>query len=942
MSLNVGQLVATLDADDSGMIRGLTAAELAMAGFERDATGRLRRVNGEYVSTGTAARELGASALQGASRAQLATANLQRDSAGRLRDLRGRFVAAGAAGERLGHQLLLGANTGSQAMRRIERDANRSLGARGLSFLGRQAARAMQGLRGTLGGVASGLAGVAAKLAPLVAGLGSAVPLVAGLVGTLTQIAPAAAVAATGIFMVVTASATMKLAMHGVGAAVKAAFDPGTSAADLKKALDGLAPSARAFVLQLRSMRPELHSMQQAVQQRFFSGLAADLKDLGRSALPVVRSQLVAAAAAFNIMGHGVIQTATALADSGTLGTALKGATKGLTNLSGIPAQIVNALGQVAAAAAPTFTRLTASAGSAAQRVSDKINKAFESGAMQKAIDLAVGVLKELGGVLKNIGSIVGSVFGAANAAGGSWLGVLKDITGAMATAFASPAVQSALGALFKTMRTLGSTVGPLVAQALGAIGPVLTALGPAAQTLITALGAGLKPAIAGLKPVLAEAARAVAALVIGLSPLLPIVGDLIAQLLPVLMPVLKSLTVLFGQLAGPIRLLGQALGQALTPIISALGDSVSKIVGDYMPIFLSLIKQGTALIPALAPVLVQLGQSLGQVLAAVLPLMPQIQLLSIHLVMRLLPAILPLIPPLANLTILLLRLATVVITGVVVPALRGLVAFLGGMQAMFAPGLAAVAWLVKGIAAPFEWLFDHLVGHSVIPDMVRAIVMWLGRLPVLGVAAVAALPARLAGLAASAASRMVSALASGVRSSASAVGRLPAMARSALGNLGGYLYNSGRSLISGFAAGIRSMASSVASAASSVLSKAKGFFPNSPAKEGPFSGSGWTYHSGVATARDWAAGLAGSHGMVSSAAGALMGTAQSGLGLGVGPAGAGGSMARGSAASGSNAGGGVQRVVLDVTGGDQQLVKLIRSWVRTSGRGDVQLAFGR
>src|SRR5690348_17449473 len=52
------------------------------------------------------------------------------------------------------------------------------------------------------------------------------------------------------------------------------------------------------------------------------------------------------------------------------------------------------------------------------------------------------GVLHELGQVVGNVGSIIGSMFSAAGAAGGSWLGILKDITGAMATAFASPDVQ--------------------------------------------------------------------------------------------------------------------------------------------------------------------------------------------------------------------------------------------------------------------------------------------------------------------------------------------------------------------------------------------------------------------------------------------------------------------------------------------------------------------
>ena len=101
-------------------------------------------------------------------------------------------------------------------------------------------------------------------------------------------------------------------------------------------------------------------------------------------------------------------------------------------------------------------------------------------------------------------------------------------------------------------------------------------------------------------------------------------------------------------------------------------------------------------------------------------------------------------------------------------------------------------------------------------------------------------------------------AIASGVNRAVEFVRTLPGRIVSALGNLGRLLWNSGVSLIQGFIGGIRSMISSAVSAARSVVSSVRSFFPFSPAKEGPFSGRGYTSYSGQALVEDWAKGIEG------------------------------------------------------------------------------------
>ncbi|WP_426319941.1 hypothetical protein [Microbacterium sp. E-13] len=89
----------------------------------------------------------------------------------------------------------------------------------------------------------------------------------------------------------------------------------------------------------------------------------------------------------------------------------------------------------------------------------------------------------------------------------------------------------------------------------------------------------------------------------------------------------------------------------------------------------------------------------------------------------------------------------------------------------------------------------------------------------------------------------------------------------------GSWLYNSGRAVIQGFVDGIDSMFRPVGDAVSGVLGFVKGFFPNSPAEHGPFSGSGWTAlaNSGAAIAEQFASGLEKQYRQLQSVTGGLV-----------------------------------------------------------------------
>lgn len=109
-------------------------------------------------------------------------------------------------------------------------------------------------------------------------------------------------------------------------------------------------------------------------------------------------------------------------------------------------------------------------------------------------------------------------------------------------------------------------------------------------------------------------------------------------------------------------------------------------------------------------------------------------------------------------------------------------------------------------------------------------------------------------------------------------VAGIPGRVLSALGNIGSMLINSGRSLVDGFLNGIKGAWNGLVSWVKSGMDRLRGLWPFSPAKEGPFSGSGYVTHSGKALTDDFAASIRGGQSTVAQAARAVMGAAQGGL----------------------------------------------------------------
>jgi phage-related minor tail protein len=90
----------------------------------------------------------------------------------------------------------------------------------------------------------------------------------------------------------------------------------------------------------------------------------------------------------------------------------------------------------------------------------------------------------------------------------------------------------------------------------------------------------------------------------------------------------------------------------------------------------------------------------------------------------------------------------------------------------------------------------------------------------------------------------------------ASTVSGIKGKVMNALSGAASWLRESGKKIIRGLIDGIKNMAGNVKSAVKGVLSDARDLLPFSPAKEGPFSGKGWTLYSGQSMMTGLAEGI--------------------------------------------------------------------------------------
>jgi hypothetical protein len=400
--------------------------------------------------------------------------------------------------------------------------------------------------------------------------MGQAAAGAAQLAGAIAPIAGAAAGAAAALPAIaagaIAAGGAAKLAFAGVGDAI----------AGDEEALEKLAGPAREFVGVVEDLKPAWEDVQKSVQGTFFEGLSDTFEEAATTVLPHLKTGLVGVADGLSDVAAAALDAADSPRFLQGMDAVLASTADGLAIAAEGTGGFVRGAGVLLESFAPLLRLAGAAAADLGEQFETLMAEAQRSGQLRDLMSTMLVVFSQLGGIVANVGSILGSVFGAAAQQGGGLLGTLESLTGQVADFLSSTQGQEALSALFTTLATIGAALGPVllaVADAFATglapiIGEIALNVGPALVTVAEAIGDALKNVDVG------QLAGAFADLLVAVAPLLPKIGELITMVFDIAAEFI-AFALVFEPILGPLGALLDLivmLEPVITPLAIALG----------------------------------------------------------------------------------------------------------------------------------------------------------------------------------------------------------------------------------------------------------------------------------------------------------------------------------------------------------------------------------
>nr|DAI66556.1 MAG TPA: tail length tape measure protein [Caudoviricetes sp.] len=460
-----------------------------------------------------------------------------------------------------------------------------------------------------------------------------------------------------------------------------------------------------------------------------------------------------------------------------------------------------NPFAPLTSAAKTVGAGLSATVGGAVSRLAGRFSPLASAGKAafatigSAALKVSSGALKGFSVALRGVGAAIGKIGGIA-----SQLGVTGAIFTGLTTGFQTlfkldPSQMT--GKFDEWQKSLDNT--------LTGIQTKLPAMASAFAAALPQMVASVTAALPGIANALMSVGQTLAPTLMTILPqITQAFSDMFTQLPGFIatygQPMLEAFGTLFATLAGQIPSLMTSLGQALVAGVqaafSAISDNSGAIAG-FISGFGASLASG---LQTLGATVVAALPSIGQSIAAALPTLIPALMSAITSVITSLAAALP---------------------GIAVAIINQLPAIIGGLATGIVNGLptllGAFISVVTSIAANFPRIFMAVVGA--VPGIIGNIAR-----PFAG------LGGRILGF----------------------IGGIPSEIMGLFAGAGSWLVNSGAALMNGFKQGILNAVESVKSAVKGALQKVRDFFPFSPAKVGPFSGSGYTSVSGEHLMRDF------------------------------------------------------------------------------------------
>ena len=498
---------------------------------------------------------------------------------------------------------------------------------------------------------------------------------------------------------------------------------------------------------------------------------------------------------AFDTMVEGVKSKASGL------GSILSEPLRGMPEIISKEFGCKNPFAPLASAAKTVGTGLKSTFGGAVSRLTGRFAPFAAAGKVafnavgSAALKVTSGALKGFGAAVNGFGAAIGKIGGIASSLGVTGA-LFTGLTTGFQTLFKLDPHQMT-GKFDEWQKSLDDTLTGVQTK-LPAMATAFAAALPQMVSSITAALPGIANALMSVGQTLAPALMTI------LPQITQAFSDMFAQLPGFIatygQPMLETFGTLFATLAAQIPSLMTSLGQALVAGIqaafSAISDNSAAIAGFISGFGASLASGIQTLGAAVVAALPSIGQSIATALPTLIP--------------ALISAITSVITSLAS-----------ALPGIAVAIINQLPAIIGGLVTGIINGLptllGAFISVVGSIAANFPSIFMAVV------QAIPAIIANIAR-PFAG------LGGQILGF----------------------IGSIPGKIMGLFAGAGSWLVNSGAALMDGFKQGILNAVENVKSAVKGALQKVRDFFPFSPAKVGPFSGSGYTSVSGEHLMRDF------------------------------------------------------------------------------------------
>jgi hypothetical protein len=277
------------------------------------------------------------------------------------------------------------------------------------------------------------------------------------LLGLLNAIPATFAIAAAALIPLV-------LAFDGFGEAITA-----LASGDLEKideAMKKLSPSARSVAREFQKLQPFFKSLQQNVQEAFFSRLTGSLTALQKALGPAVSGGLQNVAFALGGVVDKILELASRPGAADLLSRLFETTARIITDAGPGIIRFLEGLGAAIGAALPSIEKFGAKLGDAFAEFGDFIIEKVEDGSFQEFLDSAFLTLEKIGVILFEVLGLFKDMFATTDESGQTFLDDVAEAVRQLREFFQAPEGKEFL----ENMITLAEDFGDILVFTIGLV----------------------------------------------------------------------------------------------------------------------------------------------------------------------------------------------------------------------------------------------------------------------------------------------------------------------------------------------------------------------------------------------------------------------------------------------------------------------------------------